>query len=330
MSVRSSLDEVTRLRHIVETQRLINSVPLDPDELLRVICDRSRAITGAPGAIVELVEGDEMVYRATAGSATGRLGLRLKVTSSLSGRCVRLGMPLTCEDTEVDARVDRNACRQVGVRSMIVVPLLDREVPVGVLKVVSDCPRYFDQTDLEVLEELAGFITDSLTHADRFRRNNHDASHDRLTGLANRHLLVESLERACANAARSGSPIAVFFLDLDGFKSVNDTYGHAAGDALLRTVARRLALTVRTGDIVARLGGDEFAIACEGATEDDAYRILNRVSAAVAEIAASRPEYGRLSASVGVAWRGDDGLTADELLAAADASMYRVKQAGRR
>ena len=131
MSARSDLYEVSRLRHIIETQRLINSTALDSDELMRVICERAQMITGATGSVVELAEGDEMVYRAVAGSASGHLGVRLRIASSLSGRCVRLGMPLNCVDTETDVRIDRDACRRISVRSMIVVPLSSATYPSG-------------------------------------------------------------------------------------------------------------------------------------------------------------------------------------------------------
>ena len=194
---------------------------------------------------------------------------------------------------------------------------------------MSDQPDHFDSNDIDVLMEMAAFITDSLTHASEYRRDNHNALHDALTGLPNRHLLMECLDQACWRAMRHGTPLAVFLMDLDGFKKVNDTYGHSAGDDVLKLVAHRVSSAIRSGDTLARLGGDEFVIVCEGATEEDAYSILNRVSSAVRTIAGSTPEYAPIGASVGLAWRGEDCLSPDELLAAADASMYRVKKAGR-
>lgn len=324
------MDEVTRLRHIVETQKLINSVSLDRDELMRVITERAQSITGADGGVVELVEGDEMVYSAVSGISSGSLGLRLKMAKSLSGRCVRLGMPLRCDDTEHDVRVDREACRRQSIRSLIVVPLLKGDSPVGVLKVSSKRPDAFDDTAMMTLQEMAEFITDSLAHASSHVRETHNALHDRLTGLPNRHLLVECLEQACMRAERDHTPLAVFMIDLDGFKRVNDDHGHAAGDDVLRRVARGLNSVVRGGDILARIGGDEFVLVCESASEHDAYRILDRLAAAVRVVAETTPEYSHIAASVGLAWKDAESRTPDELLAAADASMYRVKNAGLR
>lgn len=329
MSAKTTLDEVTRLRHVIETQRVINSLPLESDALMSVICERAQMITHAAGAVVELAEGDEMVYRAVAGSAAGSLNTRLKIASSLSGRCVRLGLPLICSDTETDVRVDRDACRRVSARSMIVVPLRKRDIPVGVLKVVSGEVDQFDADDVEILQEMAAFITDSLAHASDFRRENHNALHDKLTGLPNRHLFMDCLEQAGKRASRHGTPLAVFLIDLDGFKSMNDTYGHSAGDDVLRLVAHRVGGAIRTGDTLARLGGNEFVILCEGITEADGDAIRRRISSAVRTVAASTHEYGQIGARIGVAWRQDDCLSPDDLLAAADASMYRVKKAGR-
>ena len=326
MAAGPTVDEVTRLRHIVETQKLLNSVSLDHDQIMKVVTERAHVITAADGAIVELAEGDEMVYRAVTGLPATWIGLRLRVSSSLSGRCLRLGVPLRCVDTEYDARVDRAATRQLGIRSMVVVPLLSGDTPVGVLKVISTEPDHFSESDVEVLQELADFIAESLQHAASHGQKVYNALHDNLTGLANRQLLSECLEQACIRADREGTPLAVFLFDLDGFKRVNDRFGHAAGDEVLRQVARRLAGSVRKGDTLARLGGDEFVLVCENATESDAYAITARISSAVSRVAESAPEFDGIGASVGLAWRDGEHLSPDELLAAADASMYRVKQ----
>ena len=320
---------MTRLRHIVETQKLLNSVSLDHEGLMRVVTERAQAITAAHGAVVELAEGDEMVYRAATGMPDAWVGLRLRVSNSLSGRCLRLGVPIRCVDSEYDARVDRAACRKLGIRSMVVVPLIAGETPVGVLKVVSADPDHFSEGDVEILQELADFIAESLQHAASHGQNVYNALHDSLTGLANRQLLTECLEQACLRAARYGTPLAVFLIDLDGFKQINDRFGHAAGDEVLREVARRLTASVRKGDTLARWGGDEFVLVCEGATEADAYAIIARISAAVSRVADASPEFEAVGASVGLAWLDGEHLTPAELLAEADSSMYRVKGAGR-
>ena len=329
MPAGTTIDELARLKCIVETQRLINSASLDQDSVLRVITERAQEITLADGGIVELVDGDQMIYRAVSGLASGSIGLRLDIATSLSGSCVQLGRRLTCSDTEFDPRVDREACRRLSIRSMVVVPLHRDEETIGVLTVCSHEPDHFGDDDVHILEDLAGFIADAITRASEYRRDIHNALHDNLTGLANRLLLHEYLEQACLKADRDGTPLAVFLLDLDGFKSVNDRFGHGAGDDALRVIAIRLADVVRVGDMVARYGGDEFVLVCEDVSEEDVYGILERVSAAVRSVTRDDPRFRRLNASVGMAWRDAEHRNPDELLSAADASMYRVKRADR-
>jgi diguanylate cyclase (GGDEF)-like protein len=324
MAVPRHRSEVERLRLVIEVQREINAVTLDIDELMRVVTEHAQSITGADGGVVELAEGDEMVYRAVSGAAAGSLGTRLGRATSLSGLCVRQAGPLRCDDSETDPRVDREACRRIGVRSMVVVPLLHAGDAVGVLKVMSGEPTSFDDADIEVLELLAGFIADALANASSHGRLGHQALHDPLTGLPNRSLLMDRLDQALERARRNGSEVAVLFVDLDGFKAVNDALGHAAGDDVLRAVAGRLAATLRAGETLARFGGDEFVLVCED-TSQAIDAVERRVSAAVAEVDAASGGLG-LGVSVGLVRSSGAERGADEILAAADAEMYRTKQ----
>lgn len=320
------MDEVARLRHIIETQRLINAVFLDRQMLMNVVAERTQDITEADGGVVELVESDEMVYAATSGLVGDSLGKRFQITSSLSGRCARLGVPLRCVDTEIDTRVDQAACRRLGIRSMVVVPLVQGDDSVGVLKVVSTRPAYFGEADVKIMQEVAVFVADAVSNASRQLQS---SLHDSLTGLANRSLLVESLEQACRRADRYGTPLAVLLIDLDGFGRINDRYGRSAGDAALVQVADRLTEAVRANDLIARLGDDEFALVCEDADEQSAQGILERIDTAVRLVAESEPRFAGLAANVGLAWRSADHRDPDELLSAADASKYRNKKTRR-
>ncbi len=154
----------------------------------------------------------------------------------------------------------------------------------------------------------------------------HRALHDPLTGLPNRTLLTDRLGQAVRAVARDQGGVAVLYLDLDGFKAINDTYGHATGDQVLIEVARRLRSAVRPADTVARLGGDEYAIVAEGLPAPDAVALAQRIRDALV------PPIGSLAidASVGTAHSSKVGLDAEALVRQADADMYRAKRRARR
>jgi diguanylate cyclase (GGDEF)-like protein len=156
------------------------------------------------------------------------------------------------------------------------------------------------------------------------------ALHDSLTGLPNRLQLRQHLERGVARSKRHGQLLAVLCLDLDRFKDVNDTLGHATGDALLSEVAARLRDNVREVDLVGRLGGDEFAIVGEDITSpDDAMRLARRVCTALAETYHVNGHEVTISASIGIALGPVEGEAVDVLMKNADLALYRAKQDGR-
>jgi diguanylate cyclase (GGDEF)-like protein len=160
----------------------------------------------------------------------------------------------------------------------------------------------------------------------------HAALHDALTGLPNRALLFDRLAQAVRSALRGGSGVTVLYLDLDNFKTINDTRGHTTGDRVLRVAADRLARVLRPADTVARLGGDEFAIVAEGLPIDAARELADRVADAISEPVPLGPGEPPLpiSTSIGIAHSSEVPLDVDALLNAADADMYRVKQVTRR
>jgi diguanylate cyclase (GGDEF)-like protein/PAS domain S-box-containing protein len=158
----------------------------------------------------------------------------------------------------------------------------------------------------------------------------HQAMHDSLTGLANRHLLTDRLNQALMRMERFPSSLVLFFIDLDYFKVVNDTHGHAVGDRVLVDVARRLEQAVRREDTVARFGGDEFIVLCDRViTNDEVYEIADRFVRTLAIPFARGTETVRMSASVGVVVTDDPQAGTSELLHRADSAMYRAKEGGR-
>ncbi|WP_126447055.1 EAL domain-containing protein [Sulfuricystis multivorans] len=175
--------------------------------------------------------------------------------------------------------------------------------------------------ELSRLADAFNRMADSLVHRAHF---------DPLTQLPNRALLADRLVMALAQARRDGRRGAVALLDLDGFKPVNDTWGHAVGDRVLIEVANRLRATLRETDTIARLGGDEFVLVLSGAAEEHDYlQLLGRVLAALAQPYPIDGEQVSLSASIGVTFFPDDDADADALIRHADQAMYLAKQSGR-
>ncbi|MEQ1472304.1 MAG: EAL domain-containing protein [Candidatus Acidiferrum sp.] len=158
----------------------------------------------------------------------------------------------------------------------------------------------------------------------------HSAQHDFLTGLPNRMLLNDRIDRAVALAPRHNKKVGVLFLDLDGFKHINDSLGHAIGDKLLQSVAKRLVGCVRGADTVSRLGGDEFLVLLsEMANAEDAAITALRMLQAVAEVHPVDHHELHVTASIGVSVHPDDGLDAEALIKNADIAMYQAKEHGR-
>ncbi len=178
------------------------------------------------------------------------------------------------------------------------------------------------------MESATGKLAHSLQRANE--KLMHQATHDALTDLPNRALLVDRVQHAIHAARRSDHPCALLFLDLDGFKTVNDSLGHAKGDLLLQSVARRLRSVLREEDMLARVGGDEFVILAEDLHRpDEVATICQKLIAAMDQHFDLTGISVRISVSVGVAVFPNDGETVHSLMANADAAMYEAKQGGK-
>lgn len=155
------------------------------------------------------------------------------------------------------------------------------------------------------------------------------ATHDSLTNLPNRYLMMDRLNQMLARSERGRTTFAVLFADLDDFKQLNDSGGHTVGDDLLRSVAKRLQSTVRTSDTVARIGGDEFVLVAEGVDHSGAVLIARKVLRAMSSAVTIRGHRTRVTVSVGVALYPDHGLDGPSMVTAADHAMYLAKKNGK-
>jgi diguanylate cyclase (GGDEF)-like protein/PAS domain S-box-containing protein len=221
--------------------------------------------------------------------------------------------------------------RSIRTEALTAVQIADGDLVLGALVTTFGRARQFEDHAMELNRALvrqAGLVLARV----RLQVALHElAMHDQLTGLANRNLIDESLTHAMAVSARSALPIGLIFVDLDGFKAINDELGHRMGDVVLQTVAQRMRGTVRDVDVVGRFGGDEFVVICEGADERTAMRIAERIIAEIRKPMPGLAEGFCVTASVGVAvhlTQDAPGTTTDYLIRRADAAMYESKRGG--
>ncbi|KPA95750.1 diguanylate cyclase (GGDEF) domain-containing protein [Pseudomonas asplenii] len=177
------------------------------------------------------------------------------------------------------------------------------------------------------LEERTADLADSLTLANQ--ELTQLALHDNLTGLPNRILLADRIDQAMHKASAEGGCFALMFIDLDGFKPVNDAFGHHVGDQLLRAVAHRLRDDLHSQDTLARIGGDEFVLLAQLSEQDDALQVATRQVSLISQVFQVAEQDLQISASIGIVLYPGSGRTAEELLMNADAAMYHAKGAGK-
>ena len=284
-----------------------------------------------------------------------------------AGMAVREKKAVVVNDVEADPRIlYKGAQVERGVRSLVVLPVLIEEEAVAVLALHAGEAGYFDEAEMKLLCELAGDIAFAIDHIDQKERLDYLAYYDALTGLPNRTLFYDTLKKTLIQAEKSGWLVAVLCVDVDHFKNVNDTLGHAIGDELLRQFSNRLVQCVRIRDTVGRLGGDEFSLILvmqEG--QEGAVLVANKIRdtlrapfelkghevAVTASIgitihqgaariadkirSALRPPFdlkGRevaVTASIGITIHPEDSSDPETLMKYADTAMYRAKQAGR-
>ena len=217
-----------------------------------------------------------------------------------------------------------------GVGVQLALPVRVGGQVLGVLEVQCDGARSREAEWVPALADVASLLALFLKRQRAEADLQRFARYDSLTGLPNRSFFLETLERTLSRAGRQRTRSALVFLDLDGFKSVNDGLGHAAGDAVLQTMAERLRGGTRSSDLVARIGGDEFTVLVQNlARADDAALVARALLDRLARPCRADDHDVTLSASAGISVYPDDGTDADTLLRNADLAMYRAKQEGK-
>jgi GGDEF domain-containing protein len=272
---------------------------------------KAMQLTGADGAVIELVEGSEVVYRAAHGLAEAQLGLRMQIRGSLSGLVLTSRQAATCIDSEIDERVNREACRRVGLRSMAILPLLFGAQPGGVLKLAWREPRPFDQDEVPVGQAIADMTAALMFHASQegAQALQRKVTQDPATGLANRSSFYEQLRLRVDDAIARGSRVGVMVA------RVRPQHKDVTVE-----LARRLAKECREGDLLARLGVDEFGMILSVAARRTVVQSqVTRFRQAATADPVLLPDGQRIEPAlhVGSALFPEDGKAVSELVAAA-------------
>jgi diguanylate cyclase (GGDEF)-like protein len=315
--------ESRRLLEIIQAQGEIAAGDLDQDRAMQVIVNRVPDLIGADGALIDSPDGDRLVFRAGSGVDNLVIGWEYPRQGSLSGRSLEQRSVLTSSDTELDPRVESDTCRRLGARSLLCAPLVHRGDELGSLTAFASRPHAFDEGDREAIGLLGRSLAAHLHHAAGFSLASHQSRHDHLTGLQNRRAYESRLDVEAVRAKRQGQDLALCLLDLDRFKAVNDSFGHVAGDEVLRAVARGFGKR-RLHDEAFRIGGDEFAVVFPGCDKAAARVAIRRMvdELDLAELTARGITFGM---SFGIAAGESDPKA---LHAAADGELTAAKRLG--
>lgn len=254
----------------------------------------------------------------------------LAIGRGLPGRVLESGHPAWIDDVTQDSNFPRAAAaREVGIRGAFALPILVGSQTEGVLEFFTYRAMKPDAGVLHLMTQIGTQLGRFIERTRAQERIAHQATHDALTGLPNRVLFQDRLSHALTRQRRAKTSIAVCFIDLDRFKSVNDTFGHSVGDELLEQAGERLRSVLRPADTIARVGGDEFVILYEElGGEQEAVRLAERLLRVFGDPFTLRGCEYMVNASIGVAI-GDHNADAEALMRDADSAMYRAKEQGR-
>ncbi|MEE9263019.1 MAG: sensor domain-containing diguanylate cyclase [Vicinamibacteria bacterium] len=325
-----------RLQVLGDIVATANSV-LEPERVVAVIMSHIQRLI--PSEAWSLLLVDEKKKELTFEMALGEKGddfsdIRLKIGEGIAGWVAETGKPAIVNDVASDPRFQGryDEQNQFQTRSILCAPLVSRGATIGVVEILNRASgSRFTKRDLDLLLTLVEPAAIALENALLFQRAEKLAITDGLTKLYNSHYLNTCLGREIERASRERTSFAVIFLDLDGFKGVNDQHGHLCGSRTLFEVGSILRQAVREEDVVSRYGGDEFVVVLPNIDGQGAFSIARRIRKGLKEHA-FLGEFGlavHLSASFGISSFPEHGRTPQDLIQKADQAMYSVKERGK-
>jgi diguanylate cyclase (GGDEF)-like protein/PAS domain S-box-containing protein len=330
--------QLTRYARQQQAVAELGRFALQSHDLRRLMTEAVTAAAATLGvdvaSVLELDEaGETLTLVAAVGAPAGTVGnLRIPLAASMNaGHTVRTGEPVIVEDLASETRFAASpSLLELGIVSSVCVAIAGHDQSFGILNVHMRTRRVFADDEVAFLSAVATLITVAIERDREERATRHAALHDPLTGLPNRTLALDRLAHALARRGREGIDVAVFALDLDLFKNINDSLGHAAGDEVLLGLTPRLLAAVRPSDTVARIGGDEFVVICPGVdAAREAAEIAARLAAAINRPLVLDSGEHFFTVSTGITLAATRLDTPASLLRDADAAMYRAKERGR-
>jgi diguanylate cyclase (GGDEF)-like protein len=331
-SAPASQTSAARLAILMDVVKTANSI-LEPRKVIELVMEKIRQLIPSEAWSLLMIDEErrELVFEAALG-AKGRdvAAFRLKLGEGVAGWVAQTGEPAIVNDAARDRRFARrvDTRTQFQTRSILCAPLVSRGRTIGVLEILNKLGGRFTRADLALVLTLVEPCAIAIENAILFQRTEQLTITDDLTRLFNSRYLNLYLGREIKRCKRHGIPLSVIFLDLDGFKGVNDQYGHLAGSGTLTEVGTILAQGVRESDILARYGGDEFVVVLPETPASGALVIAERLRRSIEEhhFLEAQGISARISASFGIATYPDHALSPEGLIQKADQAMYRVKE----
>jgi len=321
-----------RLAILTDIVKTANSI-LEPRKVIELIMQRIQQLIPSEAWSMLMVdeEKQELTFELALGAKSKDISAhRVKIGEGIAGWVAQTGKPTIVNDAARDPRfMGRfDKATKFHTRSILCAPLISRGRTIGVVEIINKLGDHFQQSDLQALLTLVEPCAIAIENAILFQRTEQLTITDDLTKLFNSRYLNLYIGREILRCKRHGIPLAVIFLDLDGFKSVNDQHGHLAGSRTLTEVGGILASAVRESDILARYGGDEFVVVLPETPASGALVIAERIRKAI-EGHTFLQDLGlaaHISASFGISCYPDHALTPEGLIQKADQAMYRVKE----
>jgi diguanylate cyclase (GGDEF)-like protein/PAS domain S-box-containing protein len=342
---KEAADRIAYLNRVYAVLSGINTLIVrvhDRDELFREACRIAFEAGGFRMSLIGIVDRGTMkiVPVASAGKDEALLSAIKGILSSNEGvpttmiaRAIREKKTVVSNDSQSDPSVlFGKQYAESGVRSMAILPLIVSDEAVGVLALYASESEFFHEEEMNLLTELASDIAFAIDHIDKQERLDYLAYYDALTGLANHSLFLDRVAQYMRSAVSGRHKLALFLIDLERFKNINDSLGQPAGDALLRQVAEWLTRNVGDANLLARVGADHFAVVLPDVKQEgDVARVLEKTMDAFLEHPFRLNDaVFRIAVKVGVALFPDDGASADALFKNAEAALKKAKASGDR